>query len=405
MWNNSIPRRPYTLFERRRGSVSHIVFLLMVFMCLGTAGCNEETSDPAAAKAKKNLKKKLTLVEKNLGGGASRYQNHRVTLKAVILEAERFELDEIRSEAEALLSKADSNFKASLEKFLAKLKADVESFKKESGDKSPEDIDAARDSLESAFKSIPKAYIVANPEAFEKLRRELHGGNSAGDRADEIIAKASRMSRYHFYENALGVLESFLAVEAFNSSPFAKKVKAEIEKTKKAADEWQVKKAEEDKIPWFKLFVREKAALRLERNFEKPDTDDAFSLRNKILVSDNREDSPVRLVLGRSDTWKDYIVEIDFQLVKGNFTMGLRAKNWRAEKYDKVPFNISKYKRRSWSKVRIHVEGSQANVVSLDNFEVEEITLEESDGGLILIFDPNSVIEIRSLRLKLLKKA
>ncbi|MDF1660636.1 MAG: hypothetical protein P1V97_02605 [Planctomycetota bacterium] len=372
-------------------------------MSLGTAGCKEESADPAVAKAKKDLKKKLARVEKNLGG-ASRYRNHRVTLKAVIHEAELYELDDIRAEAEGLLSKAENNFKAELEKFLAKLKGDVEAFKKQSGDKSPEEIDKARESLESAFKGIPKAFSVASPEAFEKLRRELHGGNSAGDRADEIVKKAARMSRYHFYENALGVLESFLAVEAFKNSPFAKKIEAEISKTKKAAEEWEVKRAKEDKIPWFKLFVREKASLRLERNFEKPDSDDAFSLRNKILVSDNREDSPVRLVLGRSDNWQDYIVEIDFQLVKGNFTMGLRAKNWRAEKYDKVPFNISKYKRRSWSKVRIHVEGSKANVVSLDNFEVEEITLEESDGGLILIFDANSVIEIRSLRLKLLKK-
>lgn len=405
MWNNSIPRQPNTVLKRGRGFSKLFALFLMVLVALGTTACKEDKADPAIAKAKKDLKAKLARVEKNLGGGASRYKSHRITLKAVIHEAESYELDEIRAEAEGLLTKAEENFNTSLEKFLTKLKTDVDAFKKESGGKSPEEIESARESLESAFKSIPKAYVVAKPEAFEKLRRELYGGNNAGDRADEIIEKARRMSRYHFYENALGVLDSFLAVEAFKSSPFASKVKSEIDKTKKARDAWEEKKAEQDKIPWFKLFVSEKAALRLERNFLKPDSDDAFSLRNKMLISDNREDSPVRLVLDRSDTWKDYIVEIDFQLVKGNFTMGLRAKNWRQQKYDTVPFNISKYKRLNWSKVRIHVEGKQANVVSLDNFEVEEVSLEESDGGLILIFDPNSVVEIRSLRLKLLKKA
>jgi hypothetical protein len=409
VWNKTSPQARIHLSlspdsgRRAHQNLASVLFCGLVL--LSAVACKPDKKK-GLSKREIRLKNELKLVSRAMKSMPEKYPDHRVHLQAILRQASDYELSALEDEVQSALTLSKTLFNTELEKKLTALSQEVDDYlKKASATDENTDTDALNkelEELERKFRILPKSFQLKKGQEFEDLRRKLYAMGNAGARSRELIAKAAGMRRFHFHERAIGVLESFLAVPEFKKSPYAARIKEEIKVTGELARKWKEKKDAEDQIPWFRLFVRNKASVRLQRNFQKPQGGAAFDVVDGVLVCDNDEESPVTLISGHKK-WENYIVEIEFQIVKNGFTLGVRASDWRNNIYDSISFMSSKYGRLNWSKVRIHVEGSQARIVSLNDFSFEEIKLEQSTGPIFLAFEGDSKVRLRSLRVKVLK--
>lgn len=382
-----------------KNSALHVLCALLVLTV--AVACGNGGGDDGAkelAEKRKSMEDKLQRYKQSLTQSPDKYPSYRAKIKAVAAQCEE-ELPELQSQAKSLLSSAKAGYKKAAETEFGELKKRVdEGIKKLGGIKDSGTLEQTIQELEDALVGFPKAYMVFVADKHEELRRSLAAQKSVGHRAREVLTKAQRMRRFHRYKQAIGVLESFSLVARFRDSPFAAKMNSEIDKVKKEAEEWAKKKAEEDKIPWQTIFRQGGMLINFQINGSSAQVEDG-------VATVESEGEFATLITG-DESWVDYILDIEFKIYRGGFSLGVRFDgDLNAENYDKLDLREGDYSALNWHRVRVHVSGNKAEVVSLASFDVAEASLKNDKGKFFIAVTGTDKIQLRTVRVKVLKPA
>lgn len=369
---------------------------LLVALTLALAGCGSSGEAEVAAwkaKQRKDLEEKLALAQNALKSGPSAFPKQEPLLRAIVIDSEE-RFPELAQTAKSALKDGRKAWKDQGATALADMEKTVKAaLSKASGASDTETAEAALEEARKALRSFPEEYYAVHGERHEELRREVAAAAGIGARANEVIEKAERMRKFHFYENALGILESFLLVERFKTSPSADRVKSLMETVRKEADEYKEQKAKEEKIPWQVIYKPGMDLLSFSTN-----PAECFENSRRGFTIDNRTKKDATAITG-DPAWTDIAIELEFKTFRYGFDFGVRLSRDRSA-FDKLSFSESDYPRLVMHHVRIELRGKTARIISFNDFTVKEVPLTRDAGRIGILISPKSKVQFRSIKMR-----
>jgi len=353
------------------------------------------------AKLQAELEGIINRVEGKSPDSEERYRALRVQLKVAAAKAGD-DLGELRDRAKKILAKKKKAYQAGLGKTVDQLKGEGEAAIKALLEAKPDALEARLgqlDRVRGKVKQLSGGHWSQFQKDIDELRVSLSVARQASKTYREVSQKSARMRRYHFYENALGLLDSYILVPAYAKSAFGARVRQAITTTKKEAEDYAKKESASDNIAWATILGKGTGL----QNFTQYGASGTISAEDTQLVCDNREDSSTFLVTG-NPKWQDYVLDLEFKIVRKGFGLAVRLSDDR-QKFDLIPITDRDFSRLSWIKARVKVQGDKVQVISFTTFDVKEMTLTAPAGRFGIEIEPKSKVIFRNIRFKLLKSA
>jgi hypothetical protein len=377
--------------------------VLMLALSLGGCGGGSAAAEKQRAaeleKRRAGLEEQLERLNQKLAKDPAGYEKARYTFAVLSAKTEE-DFSELNQRVAKASTKAKKRNEALASEAMKTLQAEVDAGLAglaKSTDQVSINGQLAR--LKSALDSFPEGLKPLRAMDFEKLRRRVAEVETIGRRCRQLLAKIDRMASLNRYEEAQGVLDSFDLVSHFKGSPFRQIMKQQRADIEVAAADWAKKKEEEDKIDWQSLLSRGEGLSNWTLS-----PAESFVAKRQFIDLVNKGDSIVKMECG-DPAWVDYIVELEFQIVRGSgFVFGLRI-NPDSPDYDSVEFQGDKYGLLNWVRVRIEVKGPLCRVINLDSYDVEEHDLGQKNGRLGVVLVEKGLLRFRQIRVKVLKKA
>lgn len=371
---------------RLRGSGGPGFFMVASIALVAVTACKPE-SDDGLAQRRASIEKELARLAPLVESRAAAFNEVEVRLKALAASADE-DLPDLKQKIDDLIDRGRAAFAEAASAALDELAAEVD---RELGPElaKAEDPAARLEKLEARLGAVPRAFAEAESTRLEALRRRVVKQRSLATHLRGLLVKAQRMEEAGLYENARGLLEGFSLVESYKSSPFADRAAAalkEMEQRRAAGG------GVEDK-GWKVLYrlagdlgaftVINSTVFRTER-------------RQLVAENDGGGEASLRVV---GEGWKNYIVEFEFQIKRGGFTLGVRLSDDLRD-FDAIPFTTSDFPPPTYYRVRVKVSGETARVLTLPSFDARSVPLGQAAGDVFFGFEPDSEVRFRSIRIK-----
>jgi len=346
-----------------------------------------EKEDSDNAHAEKLLREMEIYISRNprdVKGAQSRlYEIEGIAQDGIIAESAKDLAEKVRlnSEADAL-----NNYKHVLDK--AKDMADEGRF-----DMALRELDKFIDKFSSADCAL---------QAREE-RQKISKISEAKSAYERFVLNIDNYRAVKEYDNAL----KYIVVKkpkGLSGTPYKQKLADYITKLYAEADKDKEQRLREGALPWEKLATEEYGSWKTHGGLWK--------VENGVIHGINRDDNYGRFMVGE-DNWKDYVVEMRFKLVSGEFDLGLRgiplSLGSRSYKTLDVCYGIDKSDKEI--EVKIIIRGEMVSIQSPALEDARHIKITEQNGelkywcGPICIFlRRGAEVEFSRLRVKHLGK-
>ena len=216
---------------------------------------------------------------------------------------------------------------------------------------------------------------------------------------DRITRRARAFKRQEEYAKAIGLLASYS--DDYKETEQYKEVQETIAEYLVVYEEQRKAREAELSVEWVELEIDQYLSA-FRASASDPDAD-VWTEEGGEIVGTNDSVGPAQLEIGE-DTWEEYTVELEIQLVTGSeinlgITAGIRP--GRAVKnYDVQSFETAE---GEWLKVRIELREGLIKITDLDTLD----PLDEDSrpyfpmGGVAVLLRPEESVRIRSCRYKL----
>lgn len=383
--------------------------------CGSDGGGGSAKKDPKAARAeleKSKIETDLGVVEQEIAGGVGDVDD---TLGA---------LDKLRARAEeygitALVARIDADAKRVPESH-AKL---AERFRKELFDEVKKKVEAGQ--YPEALKLLydrRASYLASTPHYKEIVdeRMRLRRAARAVEVVEHLKTRLSELERAEDYERALAMLKAFALIEPWKQSPQAKEVEKLLEDLRPKAEAAAKKRASEASITWIPLFRAEPDDLSKNWDLEEHS---AVNVEGKELVFKNDTDDYLYMRAG-SSKWEDYLLDIEFNVVKGCFFVNVRGEVAGSEEEGQTitfgpnvllavkgaaPDEFDRYNDVTadrWTRLRIEVRGptqAMAAVFFDPRKKLELYQPKSAKGPFEIRVGPKSEVRFKAIWAKVLK--
>ncbi|MFH1422947.1 MAG: hypothetical protein ABIH42_09590 [Planctomycetota bacterium] len=242
----------------------------------------------------------------------------------------------------------------------------------------------------------------SSPDTAERIRDEifkLRKSESAAETYQRCKYAAESWVDMGEYNEALKNIDIFLqeCQDTYNAEKILE-YKKEIEKLKSKAD---VLAKQEEQMPFQNLLSEE-----FSRSWRENGR--CWSEQNGIILCDNTESWTSTRAIGEDD-WKDYIIEIEFEIVKGGFDLGIRGIPSGREgirNYQLVDIANEVWSSGAYHVVRVEVRKDKVEISSSDMKEKRFIRLEDkyAHGPIALFVREGSSAKFREIKIKHLEK-
>jgi hypothetical protein len=254
------------------------------------------------------------------------------------------------------------------------------------------------------LEKFPKIFLQTKwAKSIEAERDRIHVLKDARLQYNEILDKLAKFKEMNEYDMALGVIESFGLIEKFKDSGWGEELEKEIEEIQKLRKEQLAKKAAEAKFRWEAIFNKKDLY-----NWDLRDPE-AFAIQDQTLVVNgdkkNQDNNEAFARVGE-DNWEDYIVLLQFKIVRGEgFHLAVRGKiEGGRRQFVMVPFMSYDFDMGRWQRVKVDVRGKEVNWVRLGEFAQGSEEAKYPIGSMGIIADPGNEIHFKAIRIKILKK-
>ncbi len=233
------------------------------------------------------------------------------------------------------------------------------------------------------------------------LRQQVAMRLQAEVEFDRITTRARAYRRQEELAAAIGLLESFSSeyenTEQYNE---VRTTIGEYLAEYKAARE---AKAVELAIEWTDLPI-DAYLSSFRASASDPDAE-VWTEDGGEVVGNNTSSGPAQLEIGE-DTWEEYVVELEIQLVSGDsvnlgITAGMRPGS-AMKKYDVHSFETEE---EEWVRMRIELKEGLVSVTDLDTLEpLDDNTRPYFPvGGLAILLRPDESVRLRNVRYKVFR--
>ena len=220
---------------------------------------------------------------------------------------------------------------------------------------------------------------------------------------DRITRRARAYRRQEELAAAIGLLESF-------SSDY--KNTKEYEEVRTTIDEYLVEykatrsaQAAELAIEWEDLTI-DSYLSAFRASASDPDAE-VWTEDGGEVVGNNSSSGPAQLEIGE-DSWEEYVVELEIQLVAGDavnlgITAGMRPGS-ALKKYDVHSFDADE---EEWIRMRIELKEGLVSITDLDSLDAlgENTRPYFPMGGLAILLRPEDAVRVRNIRYKVFQPA
>ena len=216
---------------------------------------------------------------------------------------------------------------------------------------------------------------------------------------DRITRRARAFKRQEEYAKAIGLLASYS--DDYKETEQYKEVQETIAEYLVVYEEQRKAREAELSVEWVELEIDQYLSA-FRASASDPDAE-VWSEEGGEIVGTNDSVGPAQLEIGE-DTWEEYTVELEIQLVTGSeINLGITAgtRPGRAVKnYDVQSFETAE---GEWLKVRIELREGLIKITDLDTLD----PLDEDSrpyfpmGGVAVLLRPEESVKIRSCRYKL----
>lgn len=216
---------------------------------------------------------------------------------------------------------------------------------------------------------------------------------------DRITRRARAFKRQEEYAKAIGLLASYS--DDYKETEQYKEVQETIAEYLVVYEEQRKAREAELSVEWVELEIDQYLSA-FRASASDPDAE-VWTEEGGEIVGTNDSVGPAQLEIGE-DTWEEYTVELEIQLVTGSeINLGITAgtRPGRAVKnYDVQSFETAE---GEWLKVRIELREGLIKITDLDTLD----PLDEDSrpyfpmGGVAVLLRPEESVKIRSCRYKL----
>ncbi len=264
---------------------------------------------------------------------------------------------------------------------------------------------------------LDKASGTSHERTVEKELDRIQGMKRAASRWLQLQTIAEGFMRSEDWDRALGVLESFLLVKAWQESPEAAEAKKMLDEVKPKREEALKRRQTEASLPLLTLFKGDANDMQENWEFENYDlvsVDDEKSL--VVKYEDGDEDTVyMRPSIDGSDKWEDYVLYIEFKLEKGSFYI-----NWRGEIVTTGEGDDAEKVRRfrpgwhvtpkefatgKWHTIHVELRGPEARLVRFDPHAVGRKSAAEVAGDFEVRVDKGTEVHFKKNSVKVVKSA
>ncbi|OUU24407.1 MAG: hypothetical protein CBC13_03665 [Planctomycetia bacterium TMED53] len=236
-----------------------------------------------------------------------------------------------------------------------------------------------------------KAWISLGEEVATRQRAEVD--------FDRITRRARAFKRQEEMAKAIGLLVSYS--DDYKGTDQYKEVQDTIQEYLTIYEEKRKAREAELAVEWVDLEI-DTYLSAFRASASDPDAE-VWSEEGGEIVGNNNSAGAAQLEIGE-DTWEEYTIEMEIQLVSGSeinlgITAGARAERG-VKNYDVQSFETAE---GDWLKVRIELREGLTTITDLDTLDplVEDSRPFFPMGGVAVLLRPDEAVKIRSCRYKL----